>query len=134
MNNLKPFQKGRGKTGGKQKKLVSYTLDLLESEGYKNVTPEQIKQVYTILITLTQERLTALAKDTETPMLYRIVAKEILGLKGFEIIERMLDRAHGKATTPVEHSGSVETKIISVKNDELDEFLKSLSEKENGRT
>jgi len=109
--NLKPFQKGHKLGKGRPKKLLGYTLELLESEGHAYATPEQIKQVYTILITLTQERLTALAKDTDTPMLYRIVAKEILGLKGFEIIERMLDRAHGKATTNanVEVSASIAT-------------------------
>ena len=117
-DNLKPpFQKGRKKTGGKQKKLVGYTITMLESEGYAQVTAGQIKQVYTLLITLPEERLKVLTADPETPMLYRIVSKKILSKEGFETVEQMLDRAHGKATQPIEGGAILPTINIIMPNE-----------------
>ena len=111
--NLKPFKKGQsGNPKGKQKKLVGYTITMLESEGYAQVTAGQVKQVYTLLITLTEERLKVLTADPETPMLYRIVAKKILSKEGFETVEQMLDRAHGKATQPIE--GAIQPPTINI--------------------
>ena len=40
-------------------------------------------------------------------MIIRIVGKAMLSGKGFENIERILDRAIGKATLPLEHTGSL---------------------------
>ena len=120
------FKKGNTRGKGRPKKLVSYTLDLLKKEGCEQVSAEQVKQIYTLLISLSQERLMVLANDKDTPMLYRIVAKEILSKKGFEVIEKMLDRAHGKATaiTQVELSGHVDIKKLT--DDELDRQIESL--------
>ncbi len=115
-------------TNGRKKKLVSYTLDLLKEEGHEEVSAEQVKQIYTVLISLSQDRLIALGNDKETPMLYRIVTKEILSKRGFEVIEKMLDRAHGKATskTEIEHSGTVDNRLASMSVDELLKLRDSL--------
>ena len=124
-DNLKPFKKGHKLAKGRPKKLVSAVIVMLKEEGNEEVTAEHVKQVYTLLIGLTQDRLKSLALDNDVPMLYRIVAKEILGGKGFEIIEKMLDRAHGKATTNanVQVAGAIEMDVTKMSNEQLNELL-----------
>ena len=50
------------------------------------------------LIQLTIPELENKVKDGTQPALIRIVGKAILGGKGFDIIEKMLDRSVGKTT------------------------------------
>lgn len=95
----KKFKKGKsGNPKGRPKKLVSSVIAELKNKGHEEVDKSAVKQVYQYLIGLSQEELTKMANDKDTPMLFRIISKSVLGKKGFEIIETMLDRAHGKAT------------------------------------
>ena len=105
---------------GRKKHLVSDVLDSLKGEGYEEVSAEQTKQVYTFLIGLDQSKLTELGSNTEIPMLYRIIAREILSKKGFEVIEKMIDRAHGKPTnkTEMELSGAINIPKIKWSDDD----------------
>jgi hypothetical protein len=80
---------------GRPKKLVSKVLDELKEEG-EQVSKSQVFDIYQIMISLTIPKLKEVAGDESKPALYRILAKEILGKKGFEAIEKMLDRANGK--------------------------------------
>ena len=48
------------------------------------------------MIQLSEPELKPLMKDMTKPILVRIIAKNLLDKKGFDIIERMIDRAHGK--------------------------------------
>lgn len=100
------FKKGNKHGKGRPKKLTSAVLQELESEGYEEVTQAHVKEAYQRLINLDQEKLTELYNDKKVAMLIRIVAKAILDKKGFEIIEKMLDRAHGKATNKTEVTGA----------------------------
>lgn len=95
--NLKSWKEGEsGNPNGRPKKLVSKVLDELKEEG-EQVSKSQVFDIYQIMISLTIPKLKEVAGDETKPALYRILAKEILGKKGFEAIEKMLDRANGKA-------------------------------------
>lgn len=83
--------------GGRPKNLVSGVTDDLQKEGYKPVTSTEVQMVYKVLLQLPESRLKAIVADGLQPMLLRIVAKSMLGGKGFEVIEKMLDRSHGRA-------------------------------------
>jgi len=101
------FKKGQsGNPNGRPKKLVSAVIASLKEEGYEEVTSEHVKQVYQLLIGLDKERITEIKNDKEQSMLFRVVSEAILEEKGFEIIEKMLDRAHGKATNKSEVTGA----------------------------
>jgi hypothetical protein len=95
--NSKPFKKGQsGNRAGRPKRLVSGVTDELIKEGYTPVTASEVQQVYKTLLQLTEPRLKAIVADGEQPMLLRIVAKAMLSQKGFEVIEKMMDRGHGR--------------------------------------
>ena len=99
----KPFEKGQsGNANGRPRKLISETIKELEAEGVQQTTTTEIKAVYLMLINLTIPELENRVKDSKQSALVRIVGKAILSGKGFEIIERMLDRTLGKPTQPIE--------------------------------
>ena len=89
------FKKGNKMSKGRPKKLVSSILAQLKEEG-ELVTKSIVEQTYQVLMSLTQEQLIRIGSDKEQPMINRIIAKEMLGKKGFEIIEKMMDRANGR--------------------------------------
>lgn len=49
------------------------------------------------MVQLPQAKLKAFTEDKDKPMLVRIIAKAMLSGKGFDVIEKMLDRGIGKA-------------------------------------
>ena len=103
------FKKGEsGNPNGRPPKLLSAINAELKAKGYERVSPSQIVEAYELLFGLDEDRIKGYITDKETPMFLRIVAKQMLTPKGHEMIERMLDRAHGKAKQgfDVEHSGS----------------------------
>jgi hypothetical protein len=93
------FKKGQsGNPKGQPKKVLSRVNEQLKEEGYSAASANNIVEAYSILINLDEERIKAIIGDTTYPMLMRIVAKEMLSKNGAEMIEKILDRAHGKAT------------------------------------
>jgi len=103
-----PFQKGhnygntfkKGQSGnpkGQPKKVLSRVNEQLREEGYTAASANNIVEAYSILINIDEERIKSIISDSSYPMLMRIVAKEMLSKNGAEMIEKILDRAHGKA-------------------------------------
>lgn len=112
-NSLKNLEKGRFKKGvvtnprGRQKLSIGTVVEELKSQGYTVPTASEIATMYKVILALDEGELKARIGDTSQPMLVRIVARNILGGKGFDIIERMLDRSIGRATVQIEHSGEI---------------------------
>ena len=106
IENLKPFKKGEsGNPKGAPKKTISFVNEEMKAEGYLPATKVDIVGCYLTLINLPLTELTKKVKDDKQPALVRIVGKAILSGKGFEVIEKMLDRGIGKADQKIEHSG-----------------------------
>jgi len=105
--------KKQPKKNGRPKNLVSAILETLKKDG-ELVTRSLVEQTYQILLSLTQGQLTKIATDTKQPMINRIVAKEMLGKKGFEIIEKMMDRANGKPTQVQDITQETKNEIVKV--------------------
>lgn len=83
---------------GRPKLTVNALLDQIKKEGGKTLTREDIKALYLSLMDRTEEDIVALAKNKKVSMITRIVARAIMEKRGFDIIERMLDRTIGRPT------------------------------------
>ena len=83
---------------GRPRKLISDTIKKMEQDGIKETTVQEIKSVYLRLINHSKEDLQKVIDDKNQPALNCIVAQNIMSGKGFEVIDKMLDRAIGKAT------------------------------------
>lgn len=74
------------------RKGISLVNAELKGKGYKPATKQDIEENYMSLLNLDQKELIELWNDKTKPMLIRILVKNMLWGKWFEIIEKMLDR------------------------------------------
>jgi len=79
------------------KKGISLVNSELKSQWYEPATKNDIELNYMNLLQLSESELKKLLEDKSKPMLIRILIKNMLSWKWFDIIERMLDRGIGKA-------------------------------------
>ena len=82
-------------TGANRKSIASVNLEL-EAKGIKAATKNDILDCYMRLINLDLEELGSMINDKKQPAMIRIVGKAILSGKGFDVIEKVLDRGIGK--------------------------------------
>lgn len=87
---------------GLNRKLISSVNVNLENLGYKEATKNDIISCFLRLIQLTIPELESMVKDNSQPALVRIVGKEILSGKGFDAIEKILNRGIGTPTQNIE--------------------------------
>ena len=82
---------------GPTPKLLSTITAELRSKGYERATANQVADAFETLMNVPQNELADMVKDEKAPMSLRIVGKAMLTAKGWEVLQAMLDRAHGKA-------------------------------------
>lgn len=107
---FKPGETGNPK--GRPRKFVSQVLDDLAKEGYTPITKSQVEQTYKNMISLGEDKLREMAGDKKLPMLFRILAREILTKRGFDVAERMIDRVHGKPKENLKVDGEVKVALV----------------------
>lgn len=90
---------------GRPRRLVSTVIKDLESKGVERVSQTDVKDTFLMLINLEIEELEGITKSKKHPAIVRIVAREMLGGKGFDVIEKMLDRAIGKSEENIKVGG-----------------------------
>ena len=123
------FEKGDvGNPNGRPPKVMTKILRQMNELGYERVTPANVYEAYEIMLGLDRSKIKDLMKDDKAPMILRIVGKAMLGNRGYETIERMIDRAHGKAVQPVEQTTSIKL------GERAEKLLKDLEDAENGKT
>lgn len=107
------FKKGEsGNKNGRPPLLLTTILKELSAQGYKRVSKANIAEAYDILLGLDEDKIKELILKKETPMILRIVGKQMLSSKGHEMLEKMLDRGHGKATQPVDNKISLDKEQV----------------------
>ncbi len=96
--NLIPAKKGevRNPKGG-PRKTINVINSELEAEGYTEASKQDILSCYLRLINTTIPQIEDMVKDKTQPALIRVVGKAILSGKGFDVIDKMLDRGIGRA-------------------------------------
>ena len=107
---IAPWEKGEsGNPNGRPRKLVIHVLEELKAKGITPVRPVDIVSIYEQLLNVTQDEIVEIVNDTELPYSIRLVAAAMTTKgRGFEIIERMIDRAHGRPKNEIELSGKLE--------------------------
>ena len=98
-DNVNGFQKNPQNINrkGRPRKMIADVIAELEKQGIKAATKSDIQDIYMRLINIEIPELEQRVKDTAQPVLVRIVGKNILSGKGFDTIEKMLDRTISKA-------------------------------------
>lgn len=92
---------------GRPPKLLSTIVAELRAKGYERATSNQVADAFETLMNVPQNELADMVKDDKAPMSLRIVGKAMLTAKGWEVLQAMLDRAHGKAKQAIEQTGVI---------------------------
>ena len=125
--NLIPIKKGeRLNPNGRPRKLITDVIKQLEELGIKPATKPDIQDIYMRLINVDIPELEKIVKDTTQPALVRIVGKNVLSGKGFDIIEKMLDRSIGMAMNSIDLNANVQSTNLT-----REEFLANLNKFDN---
>ena len=90
--------------------LINKQLDEL---GYSPATKFEIETCYMALLQLEEIELKKLLEDKSKPMLIRILVKNMLSWKGFDIIEKMLDRWIWKSVQKVQSDVNITNRDIT---------------------
>lgn len=94
---------------GRYPLVVSEIIKEAKEEGYERVGPELVLQAYEALLGFDRAKIKLIKEDHTYPMILQIVAGKMLDdEKAAEMLEKMLDRAHGKALQKKEFSGKLE--------------------------
>lgn len=109
------WEKGQsGNPNGRPKKMVSSVIKKLRDDGFEEVSREQVRSVYMHLLNLTMKDLKNIINSEDQPALLKIVSKAILSKEGFEVIEKILDRAIGKAVQQIEQKVDIISPTVKV--------------------
>ena len=111
---------------GRPRKLITDVIAQLEEQGIKPATKPDIQDIYMRLINVEIPELEQIVKDSTQPVLVRIVGKSVLSGKGFDIIEKMLDRSIGKVPNSIDLNANVQSTNLT-----REEFLANINKFDN---
>ena len=63
------------------------------------------------MLNLSRDELVKTGNDKTAPILDALIARALAGGKGWEALQDILDRAHGRAKQAHEHSGEIISRI-----------------------
>ena len=98
------IQKGDTTNGGRPPLLLSTIVAELRAKGYERATAGTVADAFETLLNVPEDVLKTMVGDPKAPMSVRIVGKAMLTAKGWEVLQAMLDRAHGKAKQSLDHT------------------------------
>lgn len=86
---------------------MSTIIKELKASGYERVGPSSVVEAFEMMMNLPKEEVKRLSEDPKAPMSARIVSKAMLSPKGWDVLQAMMDRAHGRARQQVDMAASV---------------------------
>lgn len=105
------FKKGQsGNLKGRPVKSFTQLADDFKKRGIERATPERVIEAFEYLLALPVSELkemVAAGSETALPSLVEMAAEEMTGKKKREILNDMLDRAHGKSTQRQQMEGKL---------------------------
>jgi hypothetical protein len=101
---------------GRPPKLIKQVNNELIKKGYKVPSRDEITEAMLLILQMQLVEVKELADEktkSDYPFFYKLIAKEIIGRNGGTALEKLLDRAFGKATQQLDHtSGGEKINII----------------------
>ncbi len=123
------FKKGEsGNKWGRPPRLVGQILKDVKSDGMEAVTASQVSEVISVLLNYSVEQVKTIAADKTLPILIQRTARRFAGASDKDwdwVVEKALDRAHGKSTNRHEIAGK-DGKPIEFKDVSLEDKLAAL--------
>ena len=112
LNQFPPGQSGN--PAGRPPKTVKSVISELLANGHEPVKAPDVRAIIEAMLALPIEEVSRLVTDDKQPAIIRITGRRLLDKsKGFEGLQTLLDRAHGKATQPTDlQSGGESIKIV----------------------
>lgn len=101
-----------GNPNGRPRKLVSTLISEMNAVGVEPLKASQIMDAYETLFNMTIKEITEKALDNDQPIFIRIIAKAMLSNKGSEMLDKMMDRAHGRSKQSLDIKGEIKTDTI----------------------
>lgn len=108
------FEKGDPGGPGRPPRLLSTIVAELKAKGYQRATAGTVVEAFEMLMNVPEEELTEMVKDKTQPMSLRIVGKAMLTAKGWDVLQSMMDRVHGKPKATHEHTGTVTVPSVTI--------------------
>jgi len=99
---------------GPTPKLLSTITAELKAKGYERATANQVADAFETLMNVPQNELADMVKDEKAPMSLRIVGKAMLTAKGWEVLQAMLDRTHGKSKQSMDMTTGGERLTVNI--------------------
>jgi hypothetical protein len=93
------------------RKWISLVNEQLANEWYEPAKKQDIESTYLQMLQLEEKAIQKMVWDRTKPMLVRILAKNMLSVRWFDIIETMLDRSIWKATQKTENE-NINTELV----------------------
>lgn len=126
--NLNMFVKGKsGNPNGRPKKLTNDIINDLYQKGYDRLSQSQVIDCYLTILNLPKSELELIVKDSEAPVILKIVIERILSKRGFEAIESLLMRSLGQPKQEME----IKSHVREIPMTSASEYLKAIEERGN---
>ena len=109
------LEKGEsGNPEGRPPRLLSTITAERKAKGYDRATANQVADAFETLMNVPEDELRKMVNEGKSPMSLRIVGKAMLTAKGWEVLQAMLDRAHGKAKQAIDHTSGGDKLAIPI--------------------
>lgn len=107
-------EKGDPGGPGRPPRLMSSIVKELKAAGYERVGPSSVVEAFELLMNLPKDEIKRVSEDPMAPMSARIVSKAMLSTKGWDVLQAMMDRAHGRARQQVDMAASVSGSVPNI--------------------
>ncbi len=106
---------------GRPRKQLSYIIEEIKNMWYIQPSQSEVMEICLVMLTFTENDLSIISSNEEYPMIMRIIATRMIWDRGFETVEKILDRGIGKPkqSTDITTNGDPLNPLSSISTKEL---------------
>ncbi len=98
---------------GRPRKQLSIILSEVQELGYDCPSDSEIVDICWLMLSLSESEIKRISEGDEFPMIMRIIASRMLSNRGFDTVEKILDRIYGKTILKKGNNDNIVSVIIS---------------------